>query len=172
MKRTPLTWLCLSLAMPTVLAGCGFDGLSFIEDDRLSITRPEARSEVNLPITVAWEIEDFSRTGRTNVAQPDAGYFALFVDRAPQAPGRTVESLAEDDAACALEPDCPNADYFATRGVYTTSQTSLTIDTLRDLTDGEARDFHEVTIVLLNGEGKRIGESAFRVEFEVTRDRR
>ena len=32
------------------------------------------------------------------------------------------------------------------------------------------REFHDVTIVLLNGRGERIGESAFVRQFEVDRD--
>jgi hypothetical protein len=151
-------------------AGCGVSGLSFVQDDRLSIVQPDDRDTVDLPMTVRWTIEDFRVTGRTGRALKDAGYFGVFVDRAPQAPGKTVESLASDDAGCKVDPNCPNEDYFATRGVFTTDDTELTIDFLPELTRGDNRDFHELTVVLLNGEGERIGESAFQVEFEVARE--
>ena len=145
-------------------------GLSFVEDDRVSILEPGDRDNVELPMTVRWSVEDFRVTGPTGTATSDAGYFAVFVDRAPQRPGRTVESLARGDAACEVDPACPDEAYFASRGVYTTAETEITIDFIPDLTEGDNRDFHEITIVLLNGEGERIGESAFRVEFEVARE--
>jgi hypothetical protein len=152
------------------LTGCGVDGLAFVEDDRVSIAEPADRATVELPMTVRWSVGDFRVTGPTGAASDEAGYFGVFLDRAPQAPGRTVNSLARGDAACKVDPACPNETYFAGRGVYTTEDTELTIDSLPDLAQGDTRDFHELTIVLLNGEGKRVGESAFRREFEVARE--
>jgi hypothetical protein len=155
-----------SLAAVAVVAvamtGCGVRGLSFVEDDRVSIVEPADRATVELPMTVRWRAEDLG---------PGAS-FAVFVDRAPQRPGRTVESLADGDAACEVDPACPDQAYFASRGVYTTADTELTIAFLPDLAEGDNRDFHEVTVVLLDGDGARIGESAFRVEFEVAREER
>lgn len=141
-----------------------------MQDERLSIVRPADRAKVELPLTLSWEIDDFRITGPTGKAEKDAGYFAVFVDRAPQAPGRTVESVAGKDPICAVATDCPSAEDLRQLGVYTTDATSLTIEEIRDLSRDDRRDFHEVTIVLLNGEGERIGESAFRVEFEIDRD--
>ena len=151
------------------MSGCGIHGLSFVQDNRLSILQPEDRAAVHLPMRVRWSIDDFRVTGPTRKAVQDAGYFGVFVDRAPQAPGRTVASLAAGDAACKVDPSCPNKRYFASRGVYTTDKTHVTIKFLPDLTEGDNRDFHELTVVLLNGKGERIGESAFGVEFEVAR---
>ena len=151
------------------MSGCGVHGLSFVQDNRLSILQPEDRAAVHLPMKVRWSIEDFHVTGPTRNAVQGAGYFGVFVDRAPQAPGKSVASLAAGDAACKVNPDCPNKSYFASRGIYTTAKTHVTIDFLPDRTEDDSRDFHEVTVVLLNGKGERIGESAFGVEFEVAR---
>lgn len=161
------------LALPLLmgLPACGVRGLSFIADDRVSIVSPKDRATVELPMRVKWEVEDFRVSGRTGRVEKDTGYFAVFVDRAPQPPGRTVESLAAGDSACEVDPACPDEAYFASRGVYTTSETELIIDFIPDLAQGDNRDLHELTVVLLNGKGERIGESAFRVEFEVGRKR-
>lgn len=172
MNEGRLSRVALAVALLPLVAGCGVSGLSFLADDRLSITSPESRSSVAVPVTLRWTIEDFEVTGPTGRAVPDAGYFGVFVDRAPQAPGRTVESLFEGEPACAADPGCPDEADLASRGVYTTSGTELTIDRIPDLTDGQSRDLHEVTVVLLDGEGERIGESAFSVDFEVVREQR
>ena len=158
MSRRASLAVALVAALPA--AGCGVHGLSFVEDDRVSILEPADRATVDLPMTVRWRVDNLS----------DDVSFAVFVDRAPQRPGRTVESLARGDAACEVDPACPDEAYFASRGVYTTEEAEITIDFIPDLTEGDNRDFHEVTVVLLNGEGERMGESAFRVEFEVARE--
>ena len=71
-----------------------------------------------------------------------------------------------------MTPNCPNESYLASRGVYVTADTSLVVDRISDLTRGRSRDLHEATVALFNGRGERMGESAFRVEFEVTRPAR
>ena len=65
---------------------------------------------------------------------------------------------------------CPNDEYLARFGINSTTQTSFTIENLVDPTpEDDRREFHEVTVVLLNGRGERMGESAFSVEFELNR---
>jgi hypothetical protein len=85
-------------------------------------------------------------------------------------PGRTLDWLAREDDACKETPGCPSETWFADRDVYATSATELTIDDLPDLTEGERRDFHEASVVLLDRQGRRVGESAFTVEFQVAHD--
>ena len=162
--------LAAVLLAASVLPACGTRGLSFVQDERLTILRPTDRAKVELPLSLAWKVEDFRITGPTGTAEEDAGYFAVFVDRAPQPPGRTVASVAGDDPVCADRSDCPSVQDLQRLGVYTTDATSLTLNDIRDLSRDDRRDFHEVTIVLLNGKSERIGESAFRVEFEIARD--
>ncbi len=154
------------------LPGCGVSDLSFREDTRVEITAPKDRAEVRLPLTVTWTVHDFDVTGKTAGGGKDAGYFGVFVDRAPQPPGQTLEWLVRDDKLCRPEEGCPDAAYLAERNIHSTTETEFTIDRLPDFTQRELREFHEIIIVLLDTAGRRIGESAFAVEFQVLREER
>lgn len=166
-SRSAAALLILLVAAPA----CGVRGLDFVKDERLTITAPRDRAEVTLPLTVRWKVRDFEVTGPDGRARPDAGYFGVFVDRAPQSPQRTLESLAEDDPLCEGNPSCPDEAFLANLNVHSTTDTTFEIERLP--APGSAaprrREFHEVTIVLLNGTGARIGESAFTIQFEVKR---
>jgi hypothetical protein len=162
-----LTGIGLVLA----LSGCAINGLSFRIDDRLQILRPADREAVSLPLTIEWDISDFEVTGPDGSDDPHRGYFGVFVDRAPQPPNETVEWFAKDDESCRPADGCPDEQYLADRGVHTTTDTEFVIETLPPPPTDQAdrRELHEVTIVLLDGSGRRIGESAFTAEFEVQR---
>lgn len=147
------------LAVGLVGSGCGVSDLNFVQDDRVSIVAPEDREKVELPVTVRWKVEeDFD------------GTFAVFVDRAPVPPGRSLEWLARDDEFCKTTPECPNTEWFHARQVYPTAETELTLEDLPELSRDERRVFHEVTVVLIDEKGERVGESAFTVEFELVGD--
>lgn len=153
-----------------VLVGCGVRSLNFRQDDRVTITSPAERSQVEPPVTVAWTVENFEIVGRDGSRREDAGYFGLLLDRPPPPPGRTQEWLIREDLVCEADPECPNEEYLAQRGIHSTQETELTIESIPDPNPSlDRREFHQVTIVLLNGRGQRIGESAFIVEFEVKR---
>jgi len=148
-------------------AGCGSMGnLAFTQDHRLAITAPEHRAHIDRPVTLRWQITDF-RIAAPSSEPPSrsAGYFALFVDRSPVPPGETTDIVAEGDPECARTPGCPDKRYFAERGIYTTTQNQLTLASVPDLGTHEPNELHTVTIVLLDTEGDRIGESAWYVEF-------
>lgn len=154
-------------------SACGVSGLSFVQDDRVEIVTPEDRSQVRLPVTVSWTVRNFEVTGPTGSADPDAGYFGVFLDVAPQPPGEPLEWFAEDDRQCEVTPGCPDEAYFAARGIFATSETSITIERIPEIVrpdERRFREFHEVVVVLLDGRGQRIGESAFTVDFELERD--
>lgn len=157
-------------AAAVLLPSCGFRGLSFVQDERVEIVEPKDRAEVRIPVTVRWTVRDFAVTGPSGSTSPDSGYFGVFVDREPQPPDRTFRWLARNDKQCEVTPGCPDTAYFNSKDVYATQQTSFTIRRVRDLTPQETRqrrEFHEAVIVLLNGRGERIGESAFRIEFQL-----
>jgi hypothetical protein len=150
-------------------AACGTSGLNFVTDERLEFTAPDDREEVSLPVDVTWTVSDFEITGRDGDARTDAGYFGVYLDRAPQPPGKTQEWLVRDDPGC--RPPCADEAYLAQRNVFSTTEMSFRVDQL-EIPSGDAakrRDRHEATIVLLNGRGERIGESAFVRQFEVVR---
>jgi hypothetical protein len=161
----------VTAALSLLLSGCVQQGLAFRVDDRLTIDAPEARSEVTLPVTVRWSIKDFTIVdpGSGAATAKDTGYFAVFVDHTPQPPGKTLAWVARKDRSCRKSDGCPDAQYLAARNIYSTSSTSITFDQLPRPSDKNKKERHNVTIVLLDPQGRRIGESAFYVEFTVKR---
>lgn len=162
-RPSPLT---AALAAVVVLtSGCG--DLAFRVDERVTFTSPKDQSTVTLPVTVAWEVRDFDVV-EPGSADPTrgAGYFAVFVDRAPMPPGKTVAWLAKGDEDCRPSEGCPDAGYLASAGVLTTTETQVVIERL-SRHSGTSKDRHQAVVVLLDASGRRIGESAFRVVFNV-----
>lgn len=150
-----------------VLVAC--QDLAFREDKRVVILSPEDRSTVSLPVSVSWSVMEFQPVGQDGTQDPSRGSFVVFLDRAPMGPGKDLASLAENDESCRSR-ECPNDEWFRQRHIYVTTETSLELEAVPDTRDRPSeRDKHEVTIVLVNGRGKRIGESAFAVEFFVKR---
>jgi hypothetical protein len=154
-----------------LLTSC-LSGLAFKTDERLRITSPRDRAEVSLPVTARWTVSDFEITGPTPAGKPNAGYFGVFVDRAPQPPGERFVWFAKDDRHCLRVEGCPNEKYFSDRGVFSTQETSFTIDSIPStLPVGSVRrEFHELTVVLLDGTGRRIGESSWFAQFQLKRE--
>ena len=143
-----------------VLAGCSVSGLAFRADDRVDIVEPEDRAETTLPVTIRWTADD--------VEADDGGpYFAVFVDRAPIRPGQSLRALADD--SCNRTEGCPDLAYFRDRHVYVTDELEVTIDALpvRSGQRTAADNRHEATIILLDADGRRLGEAAYTVEFTV-----
>ena len=155
--------LALVAAVLAALPACGVGGLSFVQDERVDIVGPKDRSEVRLPVTVDWTVEDFA-VGR------GAGSFGVFVDRAPQPSGKTLAWLFRGDPGCKGTGAtlCRTPAFLAQRSVHRTTRTAFTVDQVARLSGSQAgRELHEVTVVLLDAEGKRVGEGAWSVQFEV-----
>jgi len=147
----------LAAACALLLSGCVPQGLAFRVDDRVRITSPADRAEVTLPLTVSWTARDFS------------GRFAVFVDRAPEPPGKPLSWVARKDHSCRAADGCPDEEYLAARGIYSTSDTHITFDQLPRPSNTKQKERHTITVVLLDQAGKRIGESAFEVDVVVRR---
>lgn len=145
------------LALVAPLSGCAPDGLDFRVDDRVKVVSPKDRSTVSLPVTLDWDVRDFT------------GSFAVFVDTSPMPPGKTLSWLARKDASCQTSEGCPSPAYLALRDVYSTTATELTLDKLPRKADNGERERHRMTIVLLDRGGHRQGESAFEVDFNIIR---
>ena len=158
------------VAALTVLActACIPQHLAFRADDRVTITAPADHSAVTLPVRLSWRVEDFDVVEPGTPVHENAGYFAVFVDRAPMPAGENLAWLARKDTACAPEKGCPDAEYLAAHDVHITTDTELVLTELEEGREGR-RERHKATIVLLDGGGTRIGESAFHVAFEVRR---
>ena len=140
MKRL-LAFILIGTALST---SCG--GKLFRNDHRVEILTPEKYATVAQPLTVRWHAKDFD--------PPDDGRFLVFVDRDPQPPGQTTAYFRRDR-----------------RDIHETTSTRLTIETFtpRPGANDSERNLHDVTVVLVDTRGRRIGESAGFVEFTVRR---
>jgi len=165
---------CARLASVLLLfatSACSVRGLDLKTDKRLTFISPKDRSKVTLPLTVTWRVRDFTVTGPDGAQRSDAGYFGVYVDRTPQPPGENQAWLLRDDANCKRFNMCAHTDVLNEANIFSTKQEHFTIDRLPLPPTGSVkrREIHDVTIALLDGRGDRIGESAFRLEFEVDR---
>jgi hypothetical protein len=133
------------LLLAPLLAGCG--PYLFRQSDRLQITAPQNFSTVRQPLTVRWTAQDFSA--------PRDGRFAVFVDRDPMGAGGNIGNYTPQDRA----------------GIYVVDGTSLRLGLLIPLAgvDPAEQNHHDVTVVMLDRGGSRIGEYAGFAEFTVVR---
>jgi len=94
----------------------------------------------------------------------------VFVDQAPQPPGKPLSWIAHNDRACRAADGCPDAEYLAARHIFSTTDTHITFAQL-PLSSGESKqkERHSITVILLDPAGKRIGESAFQIDISVNR---
>lgn len=164
----------LLLFAVAALPACTLQGLAFQQDDRIQFLEPQYREKARFPVTIRWSVEGFEVTGPDASSRDDAGYFGVLFDVDPQPSGEGLHYFARDDISCRKSEGCPDRGYLADRGVYTIDDTFFTIDVLPpapgvELDRGEP-DIHDVTIILLNGQGRRIGESAWTQTFEVIHD--
>ena len=146
-----------ALVATVVFSGCTVRNVQFRTDDRLRITAPKSRAVVAAPLTLRWSMRDYD------------GAFVVFVDRAPMPAGKDLRWIARNDTSCALDPRCPDEKYLADRGVYVTRDTSLTLQSLPPASDGVGNEQHYVNVVLVDDDGRRIGESAWYRAFQSKR---
>ena len=152
-----------------VLSSCTVSNVQFRTDDRLRISAPRSRAVVSAPVTVRWSMRDFEPGGLDGSTDSGRGAFVVFVDRAPMPAGKDLKWLARDDTSCDLDPRCPDEKYLAERGVYVTTEPSLEIPSLPPAADGVGNEQHYVNVVLVDGSGRRIGESAWYRQFQSKR---
>jgi hypothetical protein len=166
--------LCALLVCCLLAAtGCGLghlQDLNFRVDHRLHFLSPKDRSTVRQPVTISWRIDDF-RIAAAGSEPPSrhAGYFAVFVDRAPIKPGQTLKALGNGDPTCDHDPaSCLTKSYLQGERVFTTTAMTLKFPLIPDLTgDREKLQLHAITIVLLDTSGHRIGESAWELDIRL-----
>jgi hypothetical protein len=150
----------IGFALAALLApGCAVSGLAFAQDDRIEIEAPGDNETVSLPFEVRWSARDYD------------GRFVVLFDRTPMRPGRHLRSLVPAGDPCLARSSCPDEEWLAERHVFVTSDTRITVEDLpEERTNNRAKDRHEMTIVLLDDDGKRLGESVFVREFVVDRE--
>jgi hypothetical protein len=164
----------LVVAAAVVLAGCGIthpQNLNYRVDKRLHFIEPRSRTLVHAPVTVRWTIRGFTiEAPGTAPPRRDAGYFAVFVDRAPIKPGQTVRAVASGDRVCQDDPACPDEQYLEQRRVYTTAVPSLTLTIIPPLAGHSERvQYHAITVVLMSTDGHRLGESSWELDVRMRR---
>lgn len=123
-------------------------GLLFKNDHRITILYPENHSSVKEPVKIEWKARDF--TPGTD------GRFAVFIDRDPMPPGESIDHF-------------PFAQ--RTQGIFILDAYSLEVElfTRRSGVDSAERDHHDVTVVIVDKRGRRLGETAGFTEFTVIR---
>ena len=143
MRRAALAVAAVFISV--AVSGCG--PYLFRQSDRVQIATPADHATVPEPVTVTWDVKDF--------AAPRDGSYAVFIDRDPMPPG---ESLAYFDP-------------HDRDGIHVLTATSLRLPVLGRLAgvDPAEQDHHDVTVVLLDQQGRRIGEYAAYAEFTVDR---
>lgn len=159
--RARITPLALVAATLLTLSGCGVSGLSFAQDKRVDIVHPDDRKTITLPLTIDWTVKDFA-------VGDGHGSFGVFVDRAPQPSGHSLAWPFRGDRSCkgtgaAL---CAQPEFLAQHSVYQTTERSFRLEQVSRLIGSSTRQ-HELTIVLLGPDGKRVGEGAWSVLFKV-----
>ena len=154
-------WLALALGVLACAAGgCSTDGLAFRQDDRIEILEPDDRAVVSVPVHLRWRAD----------LEPGPGggpYFAVFVDRAPIRPGQSLRVLA--DESCNDTDGCLDLQYLRDRYVHVTDEPEVVLDVLPRKASSQrtGANRHEATVIVIDADGRRVGEAAYAVEFEV-----
>ena len=154
----------LALLPALACSACVPQGLTFRVDHRVKITAPRNEAKLSLPFTLRWTVNNFDVVQPGSAVRNGAGYFGVFVDTTPMAPGKNLDDLRNEDASCDGDSDCTPESLLASRGIYTTTSTELVLKSLPPAKDKKS---HRATVVLLDSRGTRIGESAWRVDFRV-----
>lgn len=149
------------VCLASLPAGCSFTGLAFRQDHRLEFTTLRDRDTISLPYTL-----DFSFDG--GLPAP-ATAFAVLVDWTPPPPGHALASLFDDDAACSGPLGCPDG-YLERNRIHVITEHSLIITDV-PATSGSRADFHDVTVILVDDDGRRVGETSAFARFHVDDDR-
>jgi hypothetical protein len=172
MARGKALLLVVVLALLGTACGVAHPGeLAYRTDKRLTFSSPKPRTLVKTPIDVRWSIKDFTVTQPGSEAPSQkAGYFAVFVDRAPIKPRETMRVVANRDQVCLHRPGCPDETYLEDRRIYTTTDNGLTLGQIPPIPgDTERIQLHIITVVLMDTSGHRIGESAWQIDVRMRR---
>jgi hypothetical protein len=140
--------------------GCAKAPLFVVNHD-VRITTPSQMATVSAPVHVSW---------RTTKLPSTATQYLVFIDTPPIHPGQSVRAIASGDSSCIAAAGCPNAAYLAARDIFLTRQQSATIPFIAALNGIEGHDalpIHEVTVILIDRAGRRVGEYAYTTQFRV-----
>jgi hypothetical protein len=168
----------VTIVLALACVSCQTTGMAFTRNEQIAVTRPRPRQELRLPIAVRWRVAP----GLAASIRRSHGdkYYAVFVDRSPIRGGNDISGIV--DSECRRTPGCGDEQWFNERGVYFTSETSITVADLPDLREDRARehrDLHRLTVVVMQRaeepnletivDGTRDGEGAVSVDFWIDR---
>ena len=127
------------------LSGCS--SYLFRQSDRVTVDYPGIYSTVKEPLEISWHAHAFSA--------PADGSFGVFLDRDPMPPGRGLEYFDPADRD----------------RIWVVDRTSLHLAVLaaRAGVDPAEQNHHDVSVVLLDHSGRRVGEYVGFSEFNVRR---
>lgn len=157
-------------ALVIMVAGCGFTRvdapITFSSDRRLEVTSPSPEDDVGLPVRVTWEVEDFELGG--------GNHFGVFVDRVPLGPKRSVRLriCTEGEKLPAQAGSFRKVCKDDRKEVFFTAEPFYEFDCFepRFQAPKRSRNTHTVSIVLLDGDNRRVGHAIDSVRFEVDAD--
>ena len=168
-KRSVSKSFGVCVVLVVALSGCSTEGLAFKQDKRVSFVSPRYREKVTSPVVVDWELNDFELGTPTDEGTPTQ--FGVYVDIDPQPPDEPLAYFARDDEACLRSKSCPDEKYLQRMGVHVTDDTEMAFNNLPPApgvdVEGGDPDVHEVTLVFLDTDGRRVGESAWAIIFEI-----
>jgi hypothetical protein len=151
--RRTLRATALAVGLSISVGGCS--GLEFSQDRRLSFTAPAADKLTHLPVTLSWSMKNY-RAG-------SGDDFAVFIDQQPVKVGHNVDSVLPAGTITTRA-------LLAAANVYVTPANQLTLRIVPDLSnDTASRQRHTATVVLLDGKGDRMNESAWSRQFDLPR---
>ena len=155
------TWIpsrlaAVALAAAAAVSVSACNGLQFEQDRRLTFTSPRANALTTAPLTVTWSMTDYPTA-------PGQDEFAVFVDKAPIKVGQDLRSIVP-----ARTPDAGVPALLNSLQVYATPDSSVTVTNIRDIANNTAkRQTHTVTVILVDGSGRRTSESAWTRTFDL-----
>lgn len=136
-------------------------------DDRINITSPGSQDVIeDLPMTVTWELDDYELA--------EGEQFAVFVDTGFPSPRSDVRvRVCSVQAKLPPQPGelrAPCKDQRET--VFFTTDTSMSFDCFEPrFSAGRARQHdHTVSVILVDADLLRVGETAASIEFRVDSD--
>ncbi|MHB8465749.1 MAG: hypothetical protein ACYDD7_13075 [Acidimicrobiales bacterium] len=118
---------------------------------------PRNGAAVTLPVTVRW-----------SGTLPRGGSYGVMIDAAPPPPGKSIWSLVSDKVGCFSVQLCHTEQNLQAHGADFTSASSYEFSDTTFAT-GSRRGHHEVTIVILDRDLRRVDENAYTVAFNVGR---
>jgi hypothetical protein len=155
------------VAAVLALTSCGITRtdapISFSADHRLSFESPGQEDDVELPVRLEWEVEDFPLEGGNR--------FAVFIDKPPVGPKRVVRLQVCTEGE-KLPPQAGSMRKLCKddrKRIFFSEDTSLTIPCFEPRFDApkRQRNAHTATVVLIDGDDRRVGQAATRVRFHV-----